>query len=1034
MGKHSSDKSTPDLPSPDSVEKEKALVRSMMDELGSMSVTEMTEALESLASAGQSASPEAELLRVSLDEIYGSSTAKRPSEPEQSTRGDVMEDHNNESKSALETPDSHSPDVPVSGIVRDEIVTALLQAGVVTTSQVSDAMKRREDDQELWRALEEDPALDMSTIRAAVAAQRGISSQAELDIPPTRAFVHQILEAVSPVDLARFLGVGLLPVHLDMDMDMDWVEHSLTVLSADPLDRRVQSVLLSSPVTVTCGYAPESIIADALAQFIAWMRDDGYEVQAVTSTDRGGSVYAPPVPPSVPPPAPPIGPDGLDEDDPYQGDAPWPSGPSGGGSGQGASREAPSMQDPTQSSASRPGPTKQGPTKKGPTKKIDSRPRSTQRSSMYRPSLFGSGMAGSSMSGSSMYGGSMYGGSNAFGSGTSPEIGLSNWSESEVGEEELSKINVDRVVRHLLAEEAINETQLTQAKTIAAQQEVETTLWRVVADLPSVDREYVYETAATIYAFRKEIVGPGKPEVEFVLEIMEPFKREQRDTMIDMLLVPFEYVQDGETGTSRLILVTPDPTRSDINQFVQELNLGRFELRYASEHQVTRFYEDLFPRKNEYLERISTEMDAYDLGMTYEDDDAAVDEEELEAEISRSKLINLFEAALVEATRLGVSDIHIYPNPNRQVEIHFRLDGRLKLWHTEDKVHPEAFLAVVKDNSTNVDRFERDAAQDGFIQRRIDGALIRFRVSILPIATANQEVRAESIVIRILDDRKVLTDITKLGMLDVALDNFNKAIRQPHGMVILTGPTGSGKSTTLVAALHQVITPEVNVLTVEDPVEYVIRGVRQIKLSHKLHLEGALRAILRHDPDIVMVGEMRDRETAELAIKLANTGHLTFSTLHTNSAPAAVARLYKMGVEPFLIAYAINLIVAQRLIRVLCPDCKAIDPDPDRVMMHGLGWSDEEIDSHTIYEATLGAECRTCRGLGYKGRRAVCETLYFTSTIRTMIAESADAIDEDAIREEGLKNGMLTLAASARILVNEGVTTVDEMMRMTSMD
>jgi type IV pilus assembly protein PilB len=271
-------------------------------------------------------------------------------------------------------------------------------------------------------------------------------------------------------------------------------------------------------------------------------------------------------------------------------------------------------------------------------------------------------------------------------------------------------------------------------------------------------------------------------------------------------------------------------------------------------------------------------------------------------------------------------------------------------------------------------------------------------------------------------------------MLDVALDNFNKAIRQPHGMVILTGPTGSGKSTTLVAALHQVITPEVNVLTVEDPVEYVIRGVRQIKLSHKLHLEGALRAILRHDPDIVMVGEMRDRETAELAIKLANTGHLTFSTLHTNSAPAAVARLYKMGVEPFLIAYAINLIVAQRLIRVLCPDCKAIDPDPDRVMMHGLGWSDEEIDSHTIYEATLGAECRTCRGLGYKGRRAVCETLYFTSTIRTMIAESADAIDEDAIREEGLKNGMLTLAASARILVNEGVTTVDEMMRMTSMD
>ncbi|MDA0875367.1 MAG: GspE/PulE family protein [Bacteroidetes bacterium] len=426
------------------------------------------------------------------------------------------------------------------------------------------------------------------------------------------------------------------------------------------------------------------------------------------------------------------------------------------------------------------------------------------------------------------------------------------------------------------------------------------------------------------------------------------------------------------------------------------------------------------------------DTDAFDLGMSYDDDDVMLDEDALEAEISRSKLINLFEAALVEATRQGVSDIHIYPNPNRQVEIHFRTDGRLKKWHTEDKVHPEAFLAVVKDNSTNVDRFERDAAQDGFIQRDIDGALIRFRVSILPIASANQELRAESIVIRILDDRKVLTDITKLGMLDSALKNFNKAIRQPHGMVILTGPTGSGKSTTLVAALYQVVTPEVNVLTVEDPVEYIIKGVRQIKLSHKLNLEGALRAILRHDPDIVMVGEMRDKDTAELAIKLANTGHLTFSTLHTNDAPAAVSRLYKMGVEPFLIAYAINLVVAQRLIRVVCPACKEVDEHPDRTMMAGLGFTEEEMDSNTFYKAKEGGKCPTCSGRGYKGRRAVCETLYFTPAIRTLVAESGEAIDEDAIKAQAIKDGMLTLSDSARVLVNMGETTVDEMMRMTS--
>ena len=171
----------------------------------------------------------------------------------------------------------------------------------------------------------------------------------------------------------------------------------------------------------------------------------------------------------------------------------------------------------------------------------------------------------------------------------------------------------------------------------------------------------------------------------------------------------------------------------------------------------------------------------------------------------------------------------------------------------------------------------------------------------------------ESVVIRILDDRKVIRDLDKLGLAGIGKEKFVKAINQPQGMVILTGPTGSGKSTTLVAALYQVINPEVNVLTVEDPVEYVIEGARQLKIGYKMNFEQAIRSILRHDPDIVLVGEMRDKETAEIAIKLANTGHLTFSTLHTNDAPSAVSRLFKMGIEPFLIAYAINLIVAQRL-------------------------------------------------------------------------------------------------------------------------
>ena len=284
--------------------------------------------------------------------------------------------------------------------------------------------------------------------------------------------------------------------------------------------------------------------------------------------------------------------------------------------------------------------------------------------------------------------------------------------------------------------------------------------------------------------------------------------------------------------------------------------------------------------------------------------------------------MNLVEGALVEAVRQGASDIHIIAKEGNRTEFWFRLDGNLKLWHVQEKTMPEAVAAVVKDRSKNVDRFEREMSQDGFIQRLIDDTMIRFRVSIMPIVGVEFRHKFESIVIRVLDDRKVITDLNKLGLQGPAKDFFYKAIAKPQGIVILTGPTGCGKSTTLVAALHQVIDPTVNVLTVEDPVEYIIRGARQLKIGPKMNFDQAIRGILRHDPDIVLVGEMRDKTTAEIAIKLANTGHLTFSTLHTNDAPSAVSRLYKMGIEPFLIAYAINIIVAQRLIRTLCTACK----------------------------------------------------------------------------------------------------------------
>ena len=588
----------------------------------------------------------------------------------------------------------------------------------------------------------------------------------------------------------------------------------------------------------------------------------------------------------------------------------------------------------------------------------------------------------------------------------------------------------DRVVGLLLRKQVVTMSQVYEAQKIKERESLKEALWRILVDLNGVDKDAIYEEAARIYAFPIADVE-GKLDAKFVRSVLETLTEENRDRLLSLHLVPYESETEDMSGGVKLAFITHDPMRAEVRRVMKELKLDRFDLYYAPQSDVISIINEAFPRKNEYMERLTEDPMAFDLGMSYEDADL-IDEDALEAEISRSSLINLFEATLVEAVRQGASDVHIYPNAKKKVEIHFRVDGRLTLWHTEHKVHPEALLAVIKDNAMNVDRFERDAAQDGYIQRWIDDVLIRFRVSVLPIANISHEIRSESIVIRVLDDRKVIRDLRKLGLLDEAMEKFQQAISQPHGMVILTGPTGSGKSTTLVAALHQVITGEVNVLTVEDPVEYIIPGVRQIKLNYKLELENALRAILRHDPDVVMVGEMRDRKTAELAIKLANTGHLTFSTLHTNDAPSAISRLYKMGIEPFLIAYAINLIVAQRLIRILCTNCKQPDLDPDPIMLEKLGFTKEEISSNTIYVPGKDPQCPVCKGVGYKGRRAVSEALYFSREVRHMIVEADKMIDEGAIKDQAVKEGMMTLRDSAREIVKLGQTSVREMIRVVT--
>jgi type IV pilus assembly protein PilB len=539
------------------------------------------------------------------------------------------------------------------------------------------------------------------------------------------------------------------------------------------------------------------------------------------------------------------------------------------------------------------------------------------------------------------------------------------------------------------------------------------------------DHDAVFREVANLYAFREIFLNDEKIDearIAFIKKLVDALPDQQREMMVQAKMLPFKY---DERQTDKLIIIAADPTDRNLPVVARSFNVKKYEVCYVRLRDLQALMEKVAPAQNEFLKMLQDGSVTIDEGAAGEDE--GVDEDALEAEINKSALVNLFEGCLVEAVRRGVSDVHVVAAEGNKTNFMFRVDGNLQVWHCQENTMPEAVMAVIKDRTKNVDRFEREASQDGFIQRVIDGHQLRFRVSIMPIVTTEFKNKFESCVIRVLDDRKVITDLEKLGLQGPARAFFYKAIQKPQGIVILTGPTGSGKSTTLIAALYQVIDPTVNVLTIEEPVEYIIKGARQLKIGPKMGFEQAIRGILRHDPDIVLVGEMRDKVTAETAIKLANTGHLVFSTLHTNDAPSAVARLYKMGIEPFLIAYAINIIVAQRLIRTLCKVCKTPLDDDEKSALLKFGFSEDDLKNHTFYKPV---GCDKCNG-GYKGRAAIHEALYFTKAIKDIVLNAGEKVDENAIRDQAAKDGMWTLRRSGMERMKEGMTSLEEVISTT---
>jgi type IV pilus assembly protein PilB len=427
------------------------------------------------------------------------------------------------------------------------------------------------------------------------------------------------------------------------------------------------------------------------------------------------------------------------------------------------------------------------------------------------------------------------------------------------------------------------------------------------------------------------------------------------------------------------------------------------------------------------LKKVMEEMSSVDtadtsLEVVEEPDQETIDLEKLVDEGEEAPVIRLVNIILTDAIKRGASDIHIEPY-EREYRVRYRIDGILYEVMNPPPKLKEAIASRVK-ILAKLDIAEKRLPQDGRIKikMKLAGKVkdLDYRVSVLPT------LFGEKIVCRLLDKDNLMLDMTKLGFEKESLQRFEKAILRPWGMVLVTGPTGSGKTNTLYSALSRINTPETNIITAEDPVEFNLMGINQVQMKDAIGLNfaAALRSFLRQDPNIILVGEIRDFETAEIAVKAALTGHLVLSTLHTNDAPSTINRLMNMGIEPYLVATSCVLIAAQRLIRRVCSNCKAPAEVAPQVLV-SLGFSPEEAKQVQVMK---GKGCERCNGTGYKGRVALVEVLDISEEIREMILSGASAIE---IKRKGLEEGMISLRRSGLVKIRDGLTSIEEVVRET---
>jgi type IV pilus assembly protein PilB len=560
----------------------------------------------------------------------------------------------------------------------------------------------------------------------------------------------------------------------------------------------------------------------------------------------------------------------------------------------------------------------------------------------------------------------------------------------------------DRLGETLLREGLISREQLAQA--LIEQKASKHRLGYVLVKLGLVPELEVTKLLARQY--RMPAVDLSRFEVDPKIIKLVP-----GDMATKAVVLPLK--REGRT----LTVAMADPT--DLGLLEDLKFITRFDLYpvLAGEFTLRNLIEKHYANDQQELQSLLKDMEA-----TGEDVEVVEETEEevaTQAQIEDAPVVKLINGMLIDAVKRGASDIHIEPFEH-EIRVRYRIDGAL-LEIMRPPLKMKAALTSRIKILSQLNIAERRVPQDGRLKLKLGARVIDFRVSTLPV------LFGEKIVLRILDKGNLTLDLTKFGFEPQAEKDLMKAILNPYGMVLVTGPTGSGKTTTLYSALSRVNTPEVNIMTAEDPVEYNLMGINQVLVRTEIGLTfaAALKAFLRQDPNIIMIGEIRDLETGGIAIKAALTGHLVLSTLHTNDAPSTITRMIDMGIEAFNVASAVNLVVAQRLVRRICKDCKGPHKYKDEELQ-SLG---TELDSLRGIQFMKGAGCDTCSGTGYKGRAGLYEVMALSPELRRMILRGASVAE---LREQAVVDGMLTLRMDGMKKIERGVTTLEEVVKETA--